>query len=149
MGIGAKIITEMTEELATFLSNFANKSSASVMTPSESYGVLKDLPYTQMRSDPSTRGAEVVVPNKLDPRTFSSIQSQTKDLQELQLDSGGYPYQENRSPEMIRESISSMQNWIDSKKDLPAFSDVIYPMAQKIEADKDLLRSRSKPRIVD
>jgi len=50
---------------------------------------------------------------------------------------------------MIRESISSMQNWIDSKKDLPAFSDVIYPMAQKIEADKDLLRSRSKPRIVD
>ena len=45
MGIGAKIITEMTEELATFLSNFANKSSASVMAPSESYGVLKDLPY--------------------------------------------------------------------------------------------------------
>ena len=62
MGIGAKIITEMTEELATFLSNFANKSSASVMTPSESYGVLKDLPYTQMRSDPSTRGAEGHVP---------------------------------------------------------------------------------------
>ena len=147
MSAKPKVVVALGKEALNFLSNLAEK-----IKPSENLGSVSNLPYVQLgepvfeggrRVVPGSR-AEVIVPSgDMNPKLFNSIQSQQREIDEVIRDLEGIPAQENRSPQMIRSDILSMQNWIDSKKDLSGFSDMIYPMMQQIEKDKALLNSRT------
>jgi hypothetical protein len=153
MSAKSKAVVALGQEALNFLSNLADK-----FKPSENLGALSNMPYVQLgepvfeggkRVVPGSR-AEVVVPSgDMNPKLFNSIQSQQRDIDEITRDIENIPAQENRSPQMIREDMLSMQKWIDSKKDLPGFYDMIYPMMQQIEKDKAILNSRTALRGLD
>ena len=151
MGLGKPVVA-IGQAALDFLKNLSIKSSGG------DYGSISKLPYVQLgeqayeggrRMFPGSR-AEILVPSgDMNPPLLSGIQSQRKDIMEYHADMAEASPQENRSPEQLRESIQSVQHWIDTHKDLPAFADMIYPMTQDIEKTKALLRSRTKPRSVE
>ena len=151
MGATSRVISGSIDNLVDFIKSVANKIDGPTDF-AEGKGALGNLPYVQLgepvfeggrRVVPGSR-AEVIVPSgDMNPKLFNSIQSQKRDIDEITRDIEDIPAQENRSPQMIRQDILAMQNWINSKKDLSGFSDMIYPMMQQIEKDKALLSSRT------
>jgi len=151
MGATSRVISGSIDNLVDFIKSVANKIDGPTDF-AEGKGALGNLPYVQLgepvfeggrRVVPGSR-AEVIVPSgDMNPKLFNSIQSQKREIDEITRDIEGIPAQENRSPQMIRQDILAMQNWINSKKDLSGFSDMIYPMMQQIEKDKALLSSRT------
>ena len=151
MGATSRVISGSIDNFVDFIKSVANKIDGPTDF-AEGKGALGNLPYVQLgepvfeggrRVVPGSR-AEVIVPSgDMNPKLFNSIQSQKREIDEITRDIEDIPAQENRSPQMIRQDILAMQNWINSKKDLSGFSDMIYPMMQQIEKDKALLSSRT------
>lgn len=151
MGASSRVISGSIDNLVDFIKSVANKIDGPIDF-AEGKGALGNLPYVQLgepvfeggrRVVPGSR-AEVIVPSgDMNPKLFNSIQSQKRDIDEITRDIEDIPAQENRSPQMIRQDILAMQNWINSRKDFPGFSDMMYPMMQQIEKDKALLSSRT------
>jgi hypothetical protein len=151
MGATSRVISGSIDNLVDFIKSVANKIDGPTDF-AEGKGALGNLPYVQLgepvfdggrRVVPGSR-AEVIVPSgDMNPKLFNSIQGQKRDADEIIRDIEDIPAQENRSPQMIRQDILDTQNWINDKKDLPGFSDMLHQQLLQIERDKALLRSRT------
>jgi hypothetical protein len=151
MGATSRVISGSIDNLVDFIKSVANKIDGPTDF-AEGKGALGNLPYVQLgepvfeggrRVVPGSR-AEVIVPSgDMNPKLFNAIQGQKRDVDEIIRDIEDIPAQENRSPQMIRQDILDTQNWINDKKDLPGFSDMLHQQLLQIERDKALLRSRT------
>jgi hypothetical protein len=144
--------------------------------PSGDFGALKDLPFGMVKKEGIPKTVRVTNPftmestieerimpdynvfspggfsgagKPLNPRLFKSIFSQQKDLRELDTDFGIIPKQNNKSILMLRDEIKSLQDYIESKKDAPAFADIIPRLQNEIFDLQNEIKIRTKPEIVD
>jgi len=80
---------------------------------------------------------------EMTPEIFRSIQSQQKDLRELDV-----LKQDNLTVPMLREDIKSLQRYVDSKEGEPGFSEALSLVRQEISNLENVLKARTKPEVV-
>jgi hypothetical protein len=162
-------------EAFEFLKNLVSKAGQDVNNlpdaPSGDFGALKDLPFGMVKkkegipktvrvTNPFTGESTIeerIMPDYnvfspgqgMTPKLSKSIFSQQKDLRELDTDFGIIPKQDNKSILMLRDEIKSLQDYIESKKDAPAFADIIPRLQNEIFDLQNEIKIRTKPEIVD
>jgi hypothetical protein len=74
---------------------------------------------------------------------------QLKDLMETDADLAGAPRQNDMSLPQLRKAIDTRLSWIESRKDHPAFQDLIIPALRQIEVLKKQLAERTSKKKVE
>lgn len=83
------------------------------------------------------------------PRKKEFSWKQQKDLYDINYQDHVGPTQDIMSVPELRESIVGIEKWIESKKDQPAFDDVVYLFTKRAQELKEQLRKATEIEEVD
>jgi len=75
----------------------------------------------------------------IDPKLMRKSWKQQKDLYDITYQDHAGPTQDIMSAPQLRENIAGIEKWIESKKDQPAFEDVIYLFTKRAQELKEQL----------
>lgn len=85
----------------------------------------------------------------IDPKLMRKSWKQQKDLYDINYQDHSGPTQDIMSAPELRENIAGIEKWIESRKDQPAFEDMIYLFTKRAQELKEQLRKITEIEEVD